>query len=82
MAAAIVILLGENCVDAGAEEGKGVHTARATTVHINKQNMFTAYAISVSSRQGWSLARVWEGCRGGSGQLLEGGGVREGGTLN
>lgn len=37
-----------------------MHIARATTVHINKQNMFTAYAISVSSRQGWSLARVWE----------------------
>lgn len=80
LAAAIVILLGENCVD--VEEGKGVHTARATTIHINKQNMFTAYAISVSSRQGWSLARVWEGCRGSRGQLLEGGGVRGGGTLN
>lgn len=75
LAAAIVILLGENCVDAGKGDTTG-----ATTVHINKQNMFTAYAISASASQGWSLARVWEGSREGRGQLLER--ARGGGTLN
>lgn len=58
------------------ESGRGGPGERATTVHINKQNMFTAYAISVSFSQGWSVARVRGGGGGveraeGRGQLLE-----------
>lgn len=47
------------------ESGRGGAGERATTVHINKQNMFTAYAISVSFSQGWSVARVRGGGGGG-----------------